>query len=62
MECLYQRKQTYWISYYLDGKLVQKSLRIRNERVALSKKRQIEYELALGGFVLRRRKIKNFVQ
>ena len=48
MACLYKRKQTYWISYYLERKLVQKSLRTNNERVAVSKKRQIEYELALG--------------
>ena len=48
MAGLYQRKQTYWISYYLEGKLVQKSLRTKNERVALAKQRQIEYELALG--------------
>ena len=48
MACLYKRKQTYWISYYLEGKLVQKSLRTNNERVAVSKKRRIEYELALG--------------
>jgi len=48
MAYLYQRKQTYWIGYYLEGKLVQKSLRTNNERVAVAKKRQIEYELALG--------------
>ena len=48
MACLYKRKQTYWISYYLEGKLLQKSLRTNIQRVALSKKRQIEYELALG--------------
>jgi len=48
MACLYQRKHTYWISYYLEGKLVQKSLRTRNERAAIAKKRQIEYQLALG--------------
>ena len=48
MACLYKRKQTYWISYYVEGKLVQKSLRTSNEKIAVSKQRQIEYELALG--------------
>ena len=48
MACLYKRKKTYWISYYLEGRLVQKSLRTNNERVAIAKKRRIEYELALG--------------
>jgi len=36
------------VSYYLEGELIQKSLRTDNERVAVSKKRQVEYELALG--------------
>lgn len=48
MAHLYKRGCHFWISYYLSGKLVQKSLKTKNERVALSKKKRIEYELALG--------------
>ena len=48
MAYLYKRKQQFWIGYYLNGKLVQKSLKTKNKRVALSKKRQIEYEISLG--------------
>ena len=48
MAHLYKRGSKFWISYYLSGKLVQKSLKTKNERMALSKKKRIEYELALG--------------
>ena len=48
MAHLYKRGQQYWISFYLDGKLKQKSLKTKNERVALSKRKQIEYELSIG--------------
>lgn len=48
MAHLYKRGCKFWISYYLNGRLVQKSLKTKNERVALSKKKRIEYELALG--------------
>ncbi|MHC4206559.1 MAG: hypothetical protein ACYSTT_18050, partial [Planctomycetota bacterium] len=48
MAHLYKRGCRFWISYYLSGKLVQKSLKTKNERVALAKKKRIEYELALG--------------
>ena len=48
MACLYKRKGRYWIAYYVDGRLIQKSLRTTNERVARDKKRKIEYELAVG--------------
>ena len=48
MAHLYKRGCKFWISYYLSGKLVQKSLKTKNERVALTKKKRIEYELALG--------------
>ena len=48
MAHLYKRGCKFWISYYLSGKLVQKSLKTKNERVALAKKKRIEYELALG--------------
>jgi len=45
---LYKRRKKFWISYYLDGKLVQKSLKTDNERVARAKKKKIEYELSIG--------------
>ena len=48
MAHLYKRGSKYWISYYLNGRLVQKSLKTKNERVALSKKRRLEYELSIG--------------
>ena len=48
MAHLYKRGCKFWINYYLTGKLVQKSLKTQNERVALAKKKRIEYELALG--------------
>lgn len=48
MAHLYQRGRQYWISYYLNGKLIQKSLKTKNERVAVSKKNRIEYELSTG--------------
>lgn len=48
MAHLYKRGSRFWISYYVAGKLVQKSLRTTNERVAKSKKKRIEYDLALG--------------
>lgn len=34
MACLYKKKERYWISYRLDGRLIQKSLRTVNKRVA----------------------------
>ena len=48
MACLYKRRKQFWISYYVDGKQVQKSLRTSSERVALAKKKRIEYEISLG--------------
>jgi hypothetical protein len=49
MACVYKRGKCYWISYYVGGTQVQKSLRTtRNERIARAKKRQLEYDLALG--------------
>jgi len=48
MAHVYKRGRQYWISYYLNRRLVQKSLRTTNERVARSKKKRLEYELALG--------------
>ena len=48
MAHLYKRGRQYWISYYLEGKLVQKSLKTNQERVALAKQKRLEYELSLG--------------
>ena len=48
MACLYKRRKQFWISYYVDGKQVQKALRTSSEKIALAKKRRIEYELSLG--------------
>jgi integrase len=48
MAHIYKRGCKFWISYYLSGKLIQKSLMTKNERVALAKQKRIEYELALG--------------
>jgi len=48
MACLYKRRKQYWISYYIEGKQIQKTLHTSNERVALAKKKQIEYQLSLG--------------
>ncbi len=45
---LYRRRKKFWISFYLDGQLVQKSLKTDNERIALAKKKQLEYELSIG--------------
>lgn len=48
MAHLYKRGRQFWLSYYLNSKLVQKSLKTKNERLARSKKKRLEYELALG--------------
>jgi len=48
MATLYKRKNTFWVSYWVQGKQFQKSLGTDNERVARDKIRQIEYELSLG--------------
>lgn len=48
MACLYKRRNGFWISYRLDGRLVQKSLRTDDERLARDKVKQIESELVLG--------------
>jgi len=48
MACLYKRRKNYWISYYVGGRQIQKSLGTSNQRVALAKKRRIEYECSLG--------------
>jgi len=48
MASLYKRGDRYWISYYLDGEHVCKSLRTTILKIAQEKKRKIEYELAIG--------------
>jgi len=48
MACVYRRRKQYWISYYVCGKQVQKSLFTSSEKVAMAKKRRLEYELSLG--------------
>jgi hypothetical protein len=48
MACVYKRQKCYWISYYVGGTQVQKSLHTSNERVAAAKKKRLEYDLALG--------------
>ena len=48
MACVYRRRKQYWISYYVNGQQVKESLHTSNERVALAKKKRIEYELSLG--------------
>jgi hypothetical protein len=48
MAHLYKRGRQYWISYYVSGDLVQRSLRTADERIARAKKKRLEYDLALG--------------
>jgi len=48
MAHLYKRGRQYWISYYVSGDLIQKSLRTTNERIARAKRKRLEYDLALG--------------
>ena len=48
MAHLYRRGKVFWISYYLNSKLVQKSLKTPNQRIALSKQRSVEHDLSLG--------------
>ena len=48
MACLYKRRNQYWVSYYLNGKQLQKSLKTDNYKVAVSKKKKLEYELSIG--------------
>jgi len=48
MACIYRRGTRFWISYYVGAKQIKKSLGTDNERVARSKLKRLEYELALG--------------
>lgn len=48
MASLYLRGRFYWVSYSVNGKQRQKSLRTTIEKVARSKFKRLEYELATG--------------
>lgn len=48
MACLYKRGNNFWVSYRINGKLVQRSLHTDRRRVAKEKVRQIDYELSRG--------------
>ena len=48
MAHLYKRGRQFWISYYVNRGLVQKSLKTTSERIARAKKKRLEYDLALG--------------
>ena len=48
MASVFKRRRQYWISYYVNGKQAKESLHTSNERVALAKKKRLEYELSLG--------------
>ena len=48
MACLYKRRKQYWVSYYLNGRQVKKSLHTDDPRIARDKIRKIEHELPTG--------------
>ena len=48
MASVYKRGNNFWISYYVNNKQIKKSLGTSNERVARSKHKKLEYDLALG--------------
>jgi len=48
MASIYKRGTNFWVSYYINNKQIKKSLGTSNERVARSKLKKLEYELALG--------------
>ena len=48
MASMYKRGKQFWVSYYINSKQCKKSLKTTNERVAKSKLKKLEYELALG--------------
>lgn len=48
MASIYQRGLTWWISYYDNGQLIQKSLKTRDKTVAKFKKNELENQLAKG--------------
>jgi hypothetical protein len=48
MACLYRRGKHFWVSYRINGKLVQRSLNTSDKRTAKEKLCQVEYELSRG--------------
>lgn len=48
MACLFKRGEKFWVSYYLSNQQIKKSLGTSDERVAKSKLKKLEYELAIG--------------
>ena len=48
MASLFKRRKHYWVSFYLDGQHVRRSLKTSSEKVAKAKVRRIEYELEIG--------------
>ncbi|MHC4538774.1 MAG: tyrosine-type recombinase/integrase [Planctomycetota bacterium] len=48
MASIYKRGNNFWVSYYVNNKQIKKSLGTSNERIARSKLKKLEYELALG--------------
>lgn len=48
MASMYKRGKQFWISYYINNEQIKKSLKTTNERIAKSKLKKLEYELALG--------------
>ena len=48
MASLFKRKNHYWVSFYLEGKHIRKSMHTKIVRVATSKLRKLEHELAVG--------------
>ncbi len=51
MASIYKRGSVWWIKFHLNGTRIQHSLCTDNKRVAVDKKRQIEYQLATGQLV-----------
>lgn len=52
MASLFKRRKQYWVSYYINGVQVRRSLQTTSMRVARDKLKQIEYELATGDLQL----------
>ena len=48
MASVYKRGNNFWVSYYVNNRQIKRSLGTSNERVARSKLKKLEYELALG--------------
>lgn len=48
MASIYLRKSVWWITYYVDGRRVQHSLKVRDRRHALHLKKQKEIEIEQG--------------